>query len=117
MVELRQKYKNNIFWKDAYTNYYKTLYDEMTFWNIYVGNRFKLVNPEVFTPERKHYQSMLSHSGENNGRAKLKKEDVLSIRYLFKSNQKTRAELQEKYSYVSKTTINNVINYKTWKNI
>lgn len=117
VVELRRQYQNNVFWKDAYTDYYKNLYDEMTFWNIYNGNRFKLIMPEVFTKEKKHYYSSLSHSGDKNGRAKLKKEDIIEMRKMFESGEKTRKEIQQMYNIVATATINNILSYKTWKNL
>lgn len=113
--ELREQYNNKVFWKDAYTDYYKELYpDEMTFWNIYVGNRYKLVMPEVFTEENKHFQASKSHSGTANGRAKLTQEDVDLMRKLFESKEKTRKEIQEMFSQVSTSTINSILRYKTW---
>jgi group I intron endonuclease len=72
VVDLRKKFNNKIFWKDAYTEEYKELYpDELCFWNVYMGNRYKLVMPEVFTKENIHFQASVSHSGANNGKAKL----------------------------------------------
>lgn len=115
VVELRQQYNNKVFWKEAYTDYYKSLYDEMTFWNIYNGNRYKLVMPEVFTEENKRFQSSRSRAGEQNGRAKLTQTDVDLIRKLFESKEKTRKEIQLMYPQVTAHTINNVIAYKTWK--
>ncbi len=116
VVELRNQYNNKVFWRDAYTDYYKKLYpDEMAFWNIYVGNKYKLVMPEVFTKENKHYQASKSHSGSDNGRSKLTWDDVNNMRKLFESKEKTRKEIQQMYSQVSTTTINNILRYTTWK--
>lgn len=115
VVELRKQYANKVFWKKAYTDYYKSLYDEMTFWNIYTGNRYKLVMPEVFTEENKHYQSSVSHSGSDNGRAKLTWEDVNKMRRLFESKEKTRKEIQQIYSQISTSAVNNILGYRTWK--
>ena len=117
VVELRKMYANHIFWRDAYTDYYKELYpNEMSFWNIYVGNRYKLVMPEVFTKENKHYQASKSHSGSDNGHSKLTWNDVNYIRKQFEDKQKTRKELQQEYSNkVSSSAINNILAYRTWK--
>lgn len=116
VVELRKQYNNKVFWRDAYTDYYKKLYpNEMTFWNIYVGNSYKLVMPEVFTKENKHFQASKSHSGSDNGRAKLTWDDVNNIRKLFESKEKTRKEIQQMYSQVSASAINNILRYTTWK--
>lgn len=77
-------YNNLISWKEAYekSGLNKTINNEATFWNIYNGFSYKLVKPEVFTKENKHIHSGYSKSGELNGRAKLKKEDVIEIRRL-----------------------------------
>lgn len=113
---LREQYNNKVFWRDAYTDYYKALYpDELTFWNIYVGNRYKLVMPEVFTEENKHYQANVSHSGENNGKAKLTRKDVDFMREIYETKQKTRKEIQNMFPQVTASSINRILAYKTWK--
>lgn len=118
VVELREQFANQVFWKDAYTEKYQKLYPaEMDFWNIYIGNRYKLVMPEVFTKENLKYQSAISHSGENNGRAKLTKEEVIFIREKFENGELTRKQLQQMYPQVSPATINSILRYDTWKNI
>ena len=84
VLELRQKYLKGIYWREVYKDY-KDLYpNEWDFWNIYNGNRYKLVMPEIFTEENKKIHSKFSnHSGSNNGRAKLTEKDVKEIRRLF----------------------------------
>lgn len=79
---------------------------------MYVGNRYKLVMPEVFTEENKHKHASYSKSGSLNGRAKLTEKDVITIRKLYKEGMST-SELYEKYPQVTKTTIRGVINNKT----
>ena len=118
VVELRKQYANKVFWREAYTDYYKALYpNELTFWNIYMGNCYKLVMPEVFTEENKHYQSSKSHSGADNGRAKVTWDDVNYLRNQFETKQKTRKQLQEEYKdKISSCGINRILNYTTWKN-
>lgn len=120
VVELREAYDKGIYWKDIYEQRYKEKYqDPWTFWNIYCGNMYKLVKPEVFTEEnkQKHTQFRIC-SGEKNGRAKLKKEEVIQMRKDFESKKKTRKEIQDQYKdRVSSTSINNILRYATWKNI
>ena len=53
--------------------------------------------PEVFTDENRHFQSSIMHSGENNGRAKLTKEEVIQMRYDFEHGIKTRKEIQQEH--------------------
>lgn len=116
VVELRIRYNNGEYWRSVYEDYKDKYNDEMAFWNVYVGNRYKLVMPEVFTNENKHKHSSRSKSGSLNGRAKLTEEDVITIRKLYKEGT-TTSELYEKYPQVTKTTIRGVINNKTWKHL
>lgn len=73
--------------------------------------------PEVFTQENKHYHAGLSKSGELNGRAKLTLKDVKEIRRLSEIEKMSNSEIYKKYPHLSTTSIRNVINCKTWKNI
>lgn len=118
VVELRKKYAQHIPWRQVYEKEYKEIFpDQMTFWNIYNGNKYKLVMPEVFTKENKHFQASTSHSGENNGRSKLTKEDVIKIRKLHEEDNISNSEIYKMYPQVSTTSIRNIINYKTWKTL
>ena len=116
VVELRERYANGEFWRNVYEDYKDKYFDEMTFWNVYYGNRYKLVMPEVFTEENRHHHSSMSKQGALNGRAKLNEDDVRKIRQLWKDGI-TRKELYEMYPQVNPTTIRGVINNKTWKNL
>lgn len=116
VCEVREQYKQGIYWKVAYQKY-KDLYPhEWDFWNIYYGNRYKLVMPEVFTPENKKIHSSLGKSGEKNGRAKLKIEDIKNIRALHEKGI-PNSEIYVLYPQVTKTSIRDIINRKTWKNV
>lgn len=53
-----------------------------TFFDIYRGQQFQLVMPEVFSVENKNKHLSLSHGGEHNPKAKLKQQDVQQIRKL-----------------------------------
>lgn len=118
IVKLRKQYAQQIPWREVYEKEYKELYPrEMDFWNIYVGNIYKLVMPQVFTKENKHFQARVSHSGENNGRAKLTKEDVIKIRKMHEKDNISNSEIYKMYPQVSTTSIRNIINYKTWKTL
>lgn len=119
VIALRKQYNNKVFWRDAYTDYYKEKYpDELTFWNIYVGNRLKYVMLEVFTKENKYYQASISHSGSNNGRAKLTENDVRKMRKEYKEKIRTRKQIQKEYAnIVTSYTINRILANDSWKNI
>ena len=88
----------------------------MSFWRLYNGLSYKLVMPEVFTKENKEKHSSLKNSGNNNSHAKLLPEDIRNIRKLH-SEGKTNKELYSLYPQVSPTTIRDIINLKTWKNL
>lgn len=115
VVELRNKYANGVYWKDAYKDY-ADKYAEASFWNLYNGKSYKLVMPEVFTLENKKIHTSLSKQGINNGRSKLTIEDVKNIRRLHKEGV-TNAELYKMYPQVSTTSIRDIFNYKTWKSV
>lgn len=116
IVKLRQDYLNGIYWRDAYKKYVDIYPNEWDFWNVYNGNRYKLVMPEVFTEERKHYHAGLSKMGNKNGRAKLNEQDVKNIRQM-KNDGKSLKEIYNLYPQVSTKTVRDIINYKTWKHI
>ena len=114
VVELRERYKNGIYWKDVYKKYKDVFKNEWDFWNIYVGNRYKLVMPEIFTDELKKYHTSLGKKGSNNGRAKLNWDNVRDIREMHEEGI-SNSEIYKKYPQVSHTTIRDIINNKTWK--
>ena len=116
LVYLRESYSKGIYWRDIYKEYQNFYPDEWTFWNIYYGNRFKLIMPEVFTEENRKKHSGLSKSGTKNGRAKLTEEDVRTIRKLHKEG-KTNKEIYSLYPQVTQSNIREIINNKIWKNI
>lgn len=113
VVKLRNQYKDGIHWKEAYKDYKDIYPNQWVFWNIYYGNSFKLVMPEVFTEENRKKHSSLGRSGDKNGRSKLKEEDVLKIRSLHKDGIQN-TEIYKLYPQVSKVTIRDIINNKTW---
>ena len=92
--------------------------NEWDFWNVYNGNRYKLVMPEVFTLENKKIHSSFSdHSGSSNGRAKLTEADVIKIRALKEKENFSNSDIYKLYPQVSQTSIRNILNYKTWTTI
>lgn len=116
VVELRKAYAEGIYWRDMYEKYKSIITNEWSFWNTYVGKRYKLVMPEVFTLENYKKHKANCYSGEKNGRAKLTEKDVLHIRELH-DNGISNKEIYNLYPQVSTTSIRNVINKKTWNNI
>lgn len=111
----RNQWKNLVNYKEVYQDY-KDVCSLEYFYQVYYGILYKDIMPEVFTSELKKAHSTLSHSGENNSKAKLKKEDVISIRESYRNKIKTQSALAKEYK-VSVGTINNIVNYRTWKNL
>lgn len=116
VVSLRQRYANGEYWRKVYEEYKELYTNEWSFWRVYNGESFSLVMPEVFTEENKKLHASLARSGEKNGRAKLTSNDVLKIRQLHKEGV-TNSELYKAYPQVSKVSIRDIINGKTWKNL
>jgi group I intron endonuclease len=116
VVKLRERYAKGEYWKDVYEDYKHIYPDEMTFWNVYYGNRYKLVMPEIFTKENRHYHSSLQHRGVLNPKAKLTEQDVLDIRKKHKEGI-SNSEIYKAYPQVTPTSIRAVINGKTWKHL
>ena len=116
IVNIRERYAKGEYWRDVYKDYIWACDNEWSFWNIYYGNRYKLVMPEVFTIENRKKHSSYKNQGASNGRAKLTEDDVIKIRQLWDEGI-TRKELYEMYPQVNPTTIRGVINKKTWKNL
>ena len=114
VVDLRKKYQAKVYWRDAFKDYLDRFKDEWSFWNIYVGNKYKYVMPKIFTPELKAYHSGLSKKGDLNGRAKLTWDDVHSIRQMHTQGI-SNSDIYKQYPQVSTTSIRNIINNKTWK--
>ena len=83
---------------------------------MYTGLSYKLIMPEVFTPENKKIHASLAKSGVRNGRAKVKPEDVQFIRKKSEEGL-SLSELHILYPQITTTAILDIINYKTWKNI
>lgn len=113
VVHLREEYRDKVYWRDAFKEYQDVFKDEWSFWNVYVGNRYSLVMPEVFIEELKHYHSGLSKKGSLNGRAKLTWDDVNDIRAKHKAGM-NNSDIYKFYPQVSATSIRNVIANKTW---
>lgn len=116
ILDIRTRYSQGEYWKDVYQDYKHYFTNEMSFWRLYTGHSYKLVMPEVFNEENRKKHASLKRSGSNNSQAKLKIEDVKTIRKLHNEGT-TNKELYSLYPQVSNTTIRDIINNKTWKNI
>ena len=60
--------------------------------------------------------AQIIHKGEKNGKAKLKEYQVLEIREKYKLGTFYHRELAEMYN-VSRETIGDIVNRKSWKHI
>ena len=110
---IREDYRNGVYFKDAWEKSGKKMTID-SFYQLYNGRGYTNIHYDVYTDENKAKHKP-DHSGENNGRAKLTKEDVIKIRELSKTL--SNSEIYKLYPQVSSTSIRNIINYKTWKNI
>lgn len=113
VCKIRQRYANGEYWLDVYKDYENLYSNKWCFWNIYYGNSYKLVMPEVFTEENRKKHSSLGRKGEHNGRAKLTEKDVLKIRDLHEKGI-SNSEIYKLYPHLTTSTIRDVINKNTW---
>lgn len=114
VIDIRIRYANGEYWKNVYADYKDKFTNEMSFWRAYTGLSYKYVMPEVFTEENKKIHASLKRSGSNNSHAKLTADDVKKIRELH-GNGVSNKELYTLYPQVSRTTIRDIIDRKTWK--
>lgn len=113
VIQLRTRYANGEYWLDVYKDFKDKFQNQWCFWNVYYGNSYKLVMPEVFTEENRKKHSSLGKRGIKNGRAKLSEQDVLKIRKLHNDGI-PNSDIYKKFPQVSKTNIRDIINNKTW---
>lgn len=114
IVDIRTRYNNGEHWKNVYQDY-SDKYAETSFWRLYTGLTYKLVMPEVFTEENKKKHSKKS-VGIKNPHSILTEEQVLDIRK--KHNEGiSNSELYKLYPQISRTSIRDIINKKTWKHL
>lgn len=114
VYQIRENYAKGIYYKTAWELSGKKVTLE-SFYNIYIGHGYEDVHMDVYTEENKKKHKP-DHSGENNGRAKLTKKDVLLIRELHDKGI-SNSEIYLQFPQVSKNAIRDVINRNTWKNI
>ena len=113
VYQIREDYKNGIYYKDAWERSGKKITIE-SFYNLYNGKGYTNTHMDVYTEEnRKKHKP--DHSGSNNGRAKVTEEDVKKIRELALTISKP--EIYKLYPQLSSTSIRNIIDRKTWKNV
>ena len=115
ILEVRQAYEDGKYWKDVYEKY-KDRYTETSFWRLYTGLSYKLIRPEIFTEERKKFHASLKGQGKRNHNNSLTEDEVREIRRKH-SDGVTNKELYAEYTKVSPTTIRDIINFKSWKNV
>lgn len=101
IIDLRKAYKRNESPTKIYNEKYKDRIHYNSFLNIWSGRRYALIMPEVFQGKR---------------HTKMNKELVKRIRQERKETNLSYDKLAKKYG-VSKATIADIINKRTWKNV
>lgn len=102
IIVLRKAYANHSSPKQIYNELYKTRMHYNSFLNIWSGQRYKTIMPEVFKERDKH--------------TKLNAEIVKNIRKDREENKISYQNLAKKYN-ISKSTIADIITKRTWKNV
>lgn len=103
--------------KDVYKDYLDKAFG--TFEKVWLGRGYSHIGQEFIIPpheiSRQEYSS-LANRGENNNKAKLKKEDVLQIRKLYEEGTSC-IDIQKIFNQVNINSIRRVCKKETWKNI
>lgn len=102
VIFLRKAYAEKKSPSKIYNELYKDKMHYNSFLNIWTGQRYKTVMPEVFTQKKRH--------------TKLTEEIVKNIRLDREINKISYDLLAKKYN-ISKSTIADICKYRTWKNI
>jgi group I intron endonuclease len=101
VIELRLAYKNNESPKKIYDEKYKDRLHYNSFLNIWSGRRYSSIMPEVI----------------NNGRhTKITAEIAKAIRKDREETKLSYQKIAEKYN-ISKSTVADIVNKRTWKNV
>lgn len=116
ILKIRQQYADGISWREVYKEYEHIYTNPHSFYNVYTGRSYKYIMPEVFSDENKKKQSYGKNAGASNPRSKLTEDDVRRIRKLHAEGV-SNSKLYCEYPQVSTTTIRDIINKKTWKNL
>lgn len=101
VIELRKAYQDKKSPAEIYKKNYTDRMHYNSFLNIWSGKRYALIMPEVF---------------QNGRHTKLNAEIVKKIRKDRETTNLSYNKLAEKYG-VSKGTISDIINKRTWKNV
>lgn len=120
LINLRKQYANLVPWETAYQPYKERVTWD-SFWQIYngYGAKGKLFMPFIFTEELKKAHTKikgLKYQGELNPKAKLTKDQVISIREQY-DNGISFQELYKMFPFVTPTTIRQICHRETWKHI
>ena len=117
VLEIRKRRYNGERKKVVYQSFLEKPFS--TFEKVWLGTTYKNIGTEYLIPtgfiSRQEY-SHLANAGENNGRSKLTKEDVIEIRKRYDSGE-SASSIQRDYSFVKLNTISRVCNRTTWKNV
>lgn len=88
---------------------YKDLISYSAYCKMYRGDTWQTVDCSMITK--------IGIQRKGKPKAKLSKQEVGYIRYLYENNLKTKEELYKMYPEVTPKTISRVLNYETWKDI
>ena len=101
IIELRKAYMNNESPKKIYDEKYKDRLHYNSFLNIWSGRRYQNIMPEAL----------------NKGRhTKMTQEKANQIREIYQNEKISYQKLAERFN-ISKSTVADIINNRTWKNV
>ena len=100
VIEIRKAYNNHLKQKDVYEKY-KDIISFGYFQNLWQGQSWSHIMPEVFTEENKQYYTYQNSRGGNGASAKFTDEEVIALRerYVNESAKVMYEEYKDRISY------------------
>lgn len=102
VIEIRKAYANHKKQKEVYENY-KDIISFSYFQNLWQGQSWAHIMPEVFTKENKEYYTYQNSKGSNGALAKFTDDEVINIRkrYVNENAKKIYEDYKDRISFQS----------------
>lgn len=108
VLDIRKRRYNREKKLDVYKDYNDRNFK--TFEKIWQGKGYSEIGKEFLTSVQYGL-----YSGESNPSTDLKENQIIDIRTKYYKERQTQKEIQQQYPFIPKTTLNNIIQFKSWQ--
>lgn len=108
VLDIRKRHYNREKKLDVYKDYNDRNFK--SFEKVWQGCRYSDIGKEYSTSTQYGL-----YAGEDNPSTDLKEKDVITIRKKYYEEEKTQKEIEQEYPDIPKTTINNILQFNSWK--